>query len=63
MKLMVVVVYGNVEGVAFGLSDFVNRRSVNDTLAEEFLFRHPISVLRRWTILEEARKLREVIRG
>ena len=64
LELRTIVVYGKVAGAVLGLSDFGIRRTVDNTLAEGVLLRHPISVLRRWTRLgAEAQKLRAAVFG
>lgn len=46
-----VLVLGRIVGAHLGLSDFGCHRTLDGTLAEATLLRHPVATLRRWTRL------------
>lgn len=50
-KLRAVLILGTAVGAVLGLSDFGRIRTLDGTLAEGTLLRHPVYVLRRWTAL------------
>lgn len=61
-NLRLVLFFGAAAGSAAGLSDFGARTTVEETIAEGVLLRHPNSTCRKWTNLgRDARRIREAL--
>jgi DNA polymerase len=62
-NLRVVLAFGRCVGTVLGLSDFGATTTVEGTIAQGLLLRHPVATLRRWTRLsKEATTIREFLR-
>jgi uracil-DNA glycosylase len=61
-ELRAVLAFGACVGTVLGLSDFGATATIDGTLAEGILLRHPVSTLRKWTrVSTEATTIREFL--